>query len=71
MILIFMEVPSNVLKNNLYLPLSMFEATYLRGALRNYVKGLKQSDERDYMNMVLDRLNNIVLDVSSFNNVPY
>lgn len=66
-----MEVPSNVLKNNIYLPLSSFEAHYLRGALRNYVKGLRQTDERDYLNMVLDRLNNMLLDINSFNNVPF
>lgn len=62
---------SSVLKNNLYLPCSLYEAVYLRGALRNYTKGLKQGDERDLLNMVLDRLNNMVLDLSSYGNVPF
>lgn len=66
-----MEISPSVLKNNMYLPLSLFEASYLRGALRNYSKSLKQSDERDYLNQVLDRLNSMILDISSFQNVPF
>lgn len=61
----------NVLKNNMYLPLTIDEGVYLRGALKMAVRNMKQGDERDFTLRVLDRLNDILLDVNSYNNLPF
>lgn len=65
------EVEVNILHNNMYLPLTIDEATYVRGALRSAIKAMRQGDERDFCNRVLDRLNNMILDDRSYRNVSF
>ena len=61
----------NVLKNNMYLPLAIDEGIYLRGALKMAIRNMKQGDEREFVLRVLDRLNDILLDVNSYNNILF
>lgn len=61
----------NVLKNNMYLPLTIDEGVYLRGALNYAIRNMKQGDEREFCTRVLDRLRSILLDINSYNTVPF
>lgn len=61
----------NPLKNNMYLPLTVDEGIYLRGALRASVRNMKQGDEREFVLRVLDRLSDMILDVKSYTNLPF
>lgn len=61
----------NVLKNNMYLPLAIDEGVYLRGALKLAIRNMKQGDERDFCLRIYDRLQDILLDVNSYNNLPF
>lgn len=65
------EVKQNPLRNNLYLPLSIPEAVYLRGALKTAIKQMKSGEEREICLQVLDRLNDMYLDITSYSNLPF
>lgn len=66
-----MEVDRYLLKNYMYLPLTITEATYVRGALRSAIRNMKQGDEREFCLKVCDRLSDMILDLNSYNNVPF
>ena len=61
----------NPMRNNMYLPLTVDEGIYLRGALKAAVRSMKQGDEREFCLRVYDRLCDMILDIKSFQNVPF
>lgn len=62
---------ANPLRNDMYLPITIDEGVYLRGALKLAVRNMKQGDERDFTLRVLDRLQNMLLDLKSYQNLPF
>lgn len=61
-----------VLRNNeMYLPLRIDEAIYLRGAIKQALKNMKVGDEREFVTKVYDRLEQAVLDLQSYDNKPF
>lgn len=62
---------ANPLRNDMYLPITIDEGVYLRGALKLAVRNMKQGDERDFTMRVLDRLQNMLLDLRSYQNLPF
>lgn len=65
------EVPDNILRNSLYLELTVDEAVYLRGAIKLALKNMRQSEQYEFVRRVLDRLSDSVLDINSYNNKPF
>lgn len=65
------NIELNPLKGCTYLRLTIDEGVYLRGALKSAIKNMKSGDEREYCLRVLDRLNDILLDIKSYNNLPF
>lgn len=62
------EVAPNVLRQPMYLQLSIDEAVYLRGAIKLSLKNMKMSEQYEFVHRVLDRLSDMVLDIQSYNN---
>lgn len=52
--------------NKMYLPLSVDEGIYLRGALKSAIKLMKNGDEREFCRSILSRLEEAVLDLQSY-----
>lgn len=65
------EQNQNPLRNSLYLPLTVPEAVYVRGALKGAIKLMKSGEEREICLQVLDRLNDMYLDIKSYSNLPF
>ena len=61
----------NLLRNNMYLPLTMDEAVYLRGAVKSAIRNMKSGDERDFNIRVLDRLNDMIFQLKSYQTLPF
>lgn len=53
------------------LPLRIDEACYLVGALKGAIRNMKQSEEREICNKILDRLKDLYLDLNSYEGLPF
>ena len=62
---------SNVLRGNFRLPLTIDEAVYLRGSIRRDVRGLKNGDERDFLNRILQRLEQMMFDDKYYQDIVF
>lgn len=58
---------NNPLKDSMFLPLTIGECIYLRGCLKFYIRSLKrEGDERDFLCMVLRKLEDSMVDPDKF-----
>lgn len=65
------EIPDNVLRNSMRLELTIDEAIYLRGAIKLSLKNMKMSEQYEFVRRVLDRLEDAVLNIQSYNTRPF
>ena len=65
------EVPTNILRQPMRLELTIDEAIYLRGAIKLSLKNMKMSEQYEFVRRVLDRLEDSLLDIQSYNNSPF
>lgn len=68
---ILIEIPDNVLRNSMHLELTIDEAIYLRGAIKLALKNMKMSEQYEFVRRVLDRLEDSVLNIQSYNTKPF
>lgn len=57
--------------SEMYLPLRIDAAIYLRGVLKRSLNQLKDGDERQFIRDIYDRLCDACLDLTSYDNKPF